>query len=67
VSGLFLATHYIGDVLYAFDRVSHLCRDVNYGWMARAVHANGARLFFISLYAHVGRGLFYGSFSIHIT
>lgn len=66
-TGLVLAIHYIGDISLAFESVSHLCRDVNYGWLVRATHANGARLFFIALYAHVGRGVYYGSYAFHIT
>ena len=61
-TGLFLAMHYSNDVSLAFERVSHICRDVNYGWLLRMIHANGARFFFICLYLHVGRGLYYSSF-----
>jgi len=62
LSGLFLAIQYSGDVRLAFSSVSHICRDVNYGWVLRVFHANGARFFFICLYLHVGRGLYYGSY-----
>nr|YP_009003684.1 cytochrome b [Iwatanemertes piperata]AHB53109.1 cytochrome b [Iwatanemertes piperata] len=62
VTGIFLAMHYIGHIDLAFSSVAHLSRDVNYGWLLRAVHANGASLFFICLYFHVGRGLYYGSY-----
>jgi len=62
LTGLFLAIHYSGDVGLAFERVRHICRDVNYGWILRMLHANGARFFFICLYLHVGRGLYYGSY-----
>ena len=62
LTGLFLAMHYCGDVSLAFSRVSHICRDVNYGWLLRMFHANGARFFFICLYLHIGRGLYYGSY-----
>lgn len=61
-TGLFLAIHYSADVSLAFSRVRHIGRDVNYGWLLRIVHANGARLFFICLYLHVGRGLYFGSY-----
>ncbi len=61
-TGVFLAMHYIGHVDLAFSSVAHLSRDVNYGWLLRAVHANGASLFFVCLYFHVGRGLYYGSY-----
>ena len=62
LTGLFLAIHYCGDASLAFSRVSHICRDVNYGWMLRIIHANGARFFFVCLYLHIGRGLYYGSY-----
>jgi len=62
LSGLFLAIHYTGDVSLAFYRVNHISRDVNYGWLLRMFHANGARFFFICLFLHVGRGLYYGSY-----
>ena len=61
-TGLFLAMHYTPDVDLAFSRVIHICRDVNYGWLLRTVHANGASFFFICLYMHIGRGLYYGSY-----
>ena len=61
-TGLFLAIHYCGDVQSAFNSVRHMCRDVNYGWLLRICHANGARFFFICLYLHIGRGLYYGSY-----
>lgn len=62
LTGLFLAIHYCGDVSLAFTRVRHICRDVNYGWLLRIFHANGAGFFFICLYLHIGRGLYYGSY-----
>lgn len=62
LTGLFLAIHYCGDVTLAFSRVRHICRDVSYGWVLRIFHANGARFFFICLYLHVARGLYYGSY-----
>ncbi|YP_003734936.1 cytochrome b (mitochondrion) [Callorhinchus milii] len=62
VTGLFLAMHYTADISTAFSSVIHICRDVNYGWLMRNVHANGASLFFICLYLHVGRGIYYGSY-----
>ena len=67
VTGLFLAMHFVNDISLAFERVSHLGRDVNLGWLLRAVHANGASVFFISLYLHAGRGLYYGSYRFHLT
>nr|YP_009131210.1 cytochrome b [Cyanoplax caverna]AIA77059.1 cytochrome b [Cyanoplax caverna] len=62
LTGLFLVMHYASDVSLAFSSVCHICRDVNYGWMIRSLHANGASFFFICLYFHVGRGLYYGSY-----
>lgn len=66
-SGLFLAIHYVGDISLAFERVRHMGRDVNLGWLLRMLHANGASLFFICLYLHAGRGMYYGSYQLHLT
>jgi len=63
IRGLFLAIHYSCDISIAFDRVSHISRDVNFGWALRIFHANGARFFFICLYLHIGRGLYFGSYN----
>lgn len=62
LTGLFLAIHYIPHVDIAFSSVVHITRDVTYGWLIRYTHANRASLFFLCLYLHVGRGLYYGSF-----
>ena len=62
VTGLFLAMHYTPHVDLAFSSVAHITRDVNYGWLLRNIHANGASWFFICLYLHVGRGIYYGSY-----
>nr|QHN59870.1 cytochrome b [Branchinella kugenumaensis]WCD39372.1 cytochrome B [Branchinella thailandensis] len=62
VTGLFLAMHYTASVDLAFSSVAHICRDVNYGWLLRSLHANGASFFFICAYLHVGRGIYYGSY-----
>nr|QXG19151.1 cytochrome b [Drosophila burlai] len=62
LTGLFLAMHYTADVNLAFYSVNHICRDVNYGWLLRTLHANGASFFFICIYLHVGRGIYYGSY-----
>nr|ATE90562.1 cytochrome b [Phataginus tetradactyla]UHJ14913.1 cytochrome b [Phataginus tetradactyla] len=62
-TGLFLAMHYTADTTTAFSSVTHICRDVNYGWIIRYMHANGASMFFICLFMHIGRGLYYGSFT----
>nr|ADM46673.1 cytochrome b [Microtus arvalis] len=61
LTGLFLAMHYTSDTATAFSSVAHICRDVNYGWLIRYMHANGASMFFICLFLHVGRGVYYGS------
>nr|YP_007625158.1 cytochrome b [Oreamnos americanus]ACI24574.1 cytochrome b [Oreamnos americanus] len=63
LTGLFLAMHYTSDTTTAFSSVTHICRDVNYGWIIRYMHANGASMFFICLFMHVGRGLYYGSYT----
>lgn len=63
ITGLFLAIHYTTDIQIAFDSVNHICRDVNYGWLLRTIHANGARFFFFCIYFHIGRGLYYKSYS----
>nr|AER36113.1 cytochrome b [Thunnus orientalis] len=62
LTGLFLAMHYTPDVESAFASVAHICRDVNFGWLIRNLHANGASFFFICIYFHIGRGLYYGSY-----
>nr|AIE42926.1 cytochrome b [Xiphophorus pygmaeus] len=62
LTGLFLAMHYTSDISMAFSSVAHICRDVNYGWLIRNVHTNGASFFFICIYLHIGRGLYYGSY-----
>nr|ARX62643.1 cytochrome b [Odorrana wuchuanensis]ARX62645.1 cytochrome b [Odorrana wuchuanensis]ARX62646.1 cytochrome b [Odorrana wuchuanensis]ARX62647.1 cytochrome b [Odorrana wuchuanensis]ARX62648.1 cytochrome b [Odorrana wuchuanensis] len=62
VTGLLLAMHYAADTALAFSSIAHICRDVNNGWLLRNLHANGASLFFICIYLHIGRGLYYGSY-----
>uniref|UniRef100_C6SNV8 Cytochrome b n=2 Tax=Catostomidae TaxID=7968 RepID=C6SNV8_MOXCO len=62
LTGLFLAMHYTSDISTAFSSVAHICRDVSYGWLIRSVHANGASFFFICIYMHIARGLYYGSY-----
>nr|YP_010999318.1 cytochrome b [Cricotopus bicinctus]WPM93164.1 cytochrome b [Cricotopus bicinctus] len=62
LTGLFLAMHYTADIETAFNSVNHICRDVNYGWLLRTLHANGASFFFICIYLHIGRGIYYGSY-----
>nr|YP_010164090.1 cytochrome b [Scopimera intermedia]QRK27405.1 cytochrome b [Scopimera intermedia] len=61
-TGLFLAMHYTAHINLAFSSVVHICRDVNYGWLLRTLHANGASFFFICLYIHIGRGIYFSSY-----
>nr|WNH36858.1 cytochrome b [Gonostoma atlanticum] len=63
LTGLFLTMHYTPDISTAFSSVAHICRDVNYGWLIRNLHANGASFFFVCIYLHIGRGLYYGSYT----
>lgn len=67
LTGLFLSIHYTANIEIAFNRVAHICRDVNYGWLLRTLHANGASFFFICIYLHIGRGIYYNSYLYHIT
>ena len=62
ITGLFLAMHYVPNTAQAFNSVEHIMRDVNYGWLIRYIHAVGASMFFVALYAHMARGLYYGSY-----
>nr|WIC77905.1 cytochrome b [Prinia flavicans] len=62
VTGLLLAMHYTADTSLAFSSVTHMCRDVQFGWLIRNLHANGASFFFICIYLHIGRGFYYGSY-----
>lgn len=64
VSGIFLSFHYTANIELAFYRVIHLRRDVSFGWLLHFIHANGARLFFIFLYIHIGRGFYYSSYNL---
>nr|Q9GBY1.1 RecName: Full=Cytochrome b; AltName: Full=Complex III subunit 3; AltName: Full=Complex III subunit III; AltName: Full=Cytochrome b-c1 complex subunit 3; AltName: Full=Ubiquinol-cytochrome-c reductase complex cytochrome b subunit [Ochotona alpina]AAG00204.1 cytochrome b [Ochotona alpina] len=63
ITGLFLAMHYTSDTLTAFSSVTHICRDVNYGWIIRYLHANGASMVFTCLFLHMGWGIYYGSYT----
>nr|URX52823.1 cytochrome b [Cryptotermes chacoensis] len=63
-TGLFLAMHYCPNTEAAFSSVAHICRDVNYGWILRTLHANGASMFFICIYLHIGRNIYYGSYKL---
>ena len=62
LTGVVLAMHYVPNSDMAFNSVEHIMRDVNYGWMIRYIHANGASMFFLAVYVHIGRGLYYGSY-----
>jgi ubiquinol-cytochrome c reductase cytochrome b subunit len=62
VTGVVLAMHYGGDARIAFDSTEHIMRDVNWGWMMRYGHANGASAFFVVVYLHIFRGFYYGSY-----
>jgi len=62
VSGIFLAMHYSCHIDLAFNSIEHITRDVNNGWLLRYIHANGASMFFIIVYSHIFRGLYFGSY-----
>ena len=62
ITGIVLAMHYTPQKDLAFDSVEHIMRDVNYGWLLRYVHSNGASMFFLAVYIHMFRGLYYGSY-----
>jgi ubiquinol-cytochrome c reductase cytochrome b subunit len=62
LTGIFLAMHYSSHIDLAFSSVEHIMSDVNYGWLIRYLHANGASMFFIVVYCHIFRGLYYGSY-----
>nr|ASY97582.1 cytochrome b [Macrocheraia grandis]QFP99288.1 cytochrome b [Macrocheraia grandis grandis] len=64
ITGILLAMHYTANIEMAFNSVMHICRDVNNGWLLRNTHANGASLFFICLYMHIGRGMYYKSYKL---
>nr|YP_010284544.1 cytochrome b [Allotraeus orientalis]UKQ56287.1 cytochrome b [Allotraeus orientalis] len=67
ITGLFLAMHYCPNIDMAFNSVVHICRNVNYGWLIRTLHANGASFFFIMIYIHIGRGIYYSSYNLKET
>nr|QHV34331.1 cytochrome b [Gessius sp. 'rufidorsus'] len=62
ISGLMISMHYSPNVEMAFNSISHISRDVNNGWIMRYLHSNGASMFFICMYMHTGRGMYYGSY-----
>nr|YP_010620103.1 Apocytochrome b [Periphykon beckeri]WAX04139.1 Apocytochrome b [Periphykon beckeri] len=63
ISGIFLAMHYTPHIYFAFFSVEHIMRDINFGWLIRYIHANGASMFFIIVYFHIFRGLYFGSYT----
>nr|UCC42859.1 cytochrome b [Geisha distinctissima] len=67
ITGIILAMHYSPNVTNAFKSIIHITRDVNYGWLMRNMHANGASMFFVMIYLHTGRGLYYGSYKLKKT
>jgi ubiquinol-cytochrome c reductase cytochrome b subunit len=67
LTGLFLTIHYTANIEIAFFSVNYICRNVNYGWLIRTLHANGASFFFICVYLHIGRGIYYESFNLKYT
>lgn len=64
ITGILLSIHYTANIEIAFNSVRHIIRNVNYGWLLRNIHSNGASLFFICIYIHVGRGIYYGSYHL---
>nr|YP_007475118.1 cytochrome b [Phrynocephalus axillaris] len=62
VTGIFLAAHFTASTSMAFDSMIHTLRDVNFGWLMQNIHANGASMFFLCMYIHIGRGIYYGSY-----
>nr|YP_010716197.1 cytochrome b [Parnassius honrathi]WDE75946.1 cytochrome b [Parnassius honrathi] len=67
LTGLFLTMYYTANIELAFYSVNYICRNVNYGWLIRTLHANGASFFFICIYLHIGRGIYYESFNLKFT
>nr|YP_009236780.1 cytochrome b [Telchinia perenna]AMJ17237.1 cytochrome b [Telchinia perenna] len=67
LTGLFLTMYYSAHTELAFFSVNYICRNVNYGWLIRTLHANGASFFFICIYLHIGRGMYYESFNLKLT
>nr|UXX44681.1 cytochrome b [Pieris rapae]UYC28630.1 cytochrome b [Pieris rapae] len=67
LTGLFLTMYYYANIEMAFYSVNYICRNVNYGWLIRTLHANGASFFFICIYIHIGRGIYYESFNFFYT
>nr|YP_010947265.1 cytochrome b [Andraca trilochoides]WGO62267.1 cytochrome b [Andraca trilochoides] len=67
ITGLFLTMYYTANIEMAFYSVNYICRNVNYGWLIRTLHANGASFFFMCIYLHIGRGIYYESYNLKYT
>jgi len=67
LTGLFLAIHFSANTEISFSVISHISRNVNFGWFLRSLHANGASIFFICIYIHIARGIYYNSFTFYFT
>nr|UAM91045.1 cytochrome b [Illiberis pruni] len=67
LTGIFLTMYYSANIELAFYSVNYICRNVNYGWLIRTLHANGASFFFLCIYIHIGRGIYYESFNLKYT
>nr|WRK21386.1 cytochrome b [Xestocephalus sp. n. C ZLL-2024a] len=67
ISGIMLSMHYNSSTELAFNSIDHIMRNVNYGWTMRIIHSNGASLFFLFMFMHVGRGMYYGSYKMKKT
>ena len=67
ITGIFLSIHYCPSTELAFSRVIHICRNINLGWLIRTIHANGASIFFLFIYIHIARGIYFSSFILKET
>nr|YP_009441797.1 cytochrome b [Pelecotoma fennica]AOY39368.1 cytochrome b [Pelecotoma fennica] len=67
VTGILLSMHYCPNINLAFNSIIHICQDINLGWLIRTLHANGASFFFICLYLHIGRGIYFNSYNLILT
>nr|UVU30539.1 cytochrome b [Xorides funiuensis] len=67
LTGVFLSMHYNANINYAFNSLIHIIQDVNFGWITRLIHMNGASMFFLYMYMHIGRNLYYGSYKLKKT
>lgn len=67
ISGILLSIHYCPNIEFAFSRIIHIIQNVNQGWLIHNIHVNGATIFFICIYAHIGRGIYYHSYNLNLT